>query len=162
MSVNSHSLQAALLAEDAGYEDSQIVAAFLHDIGHLLHEVEKSKVDKMGEFGIVDHELIGAQYLESIGFEDKICVPIANHVKSKRYLCAIDKSYYDELSDASVQTLNYQGGPMSKEEVETFENEDYFTESVALRKLDDQAKIENFKIDNIRLKAVFDRIEKYV
>ncbi|KMW57127.1 hypothetical protein AIOL_002087 [Candidatus Rhodobacter oscarellae] len=43
------------------------------------------------------------------------------HVPAKRYLCATDPAYMDQLSDASVLSLGLQGGPMSADEVAAFE-----------------------------------------
>lgn len=161
MSLISHSLQAALFAEKATDNEAIIVAAFLHDIGHLLQEYDDKEVLEMGDFGKVDHEIIGAKFLEHLGFGEEICVPIANHVRSKKYLCFVDKNYLDLLSPASLQTLYYQGGPMDSESARTFENEQYFEESIALRRLDDQAKIEDFNIDTALLDDLFTRIENY-
>jgi predicted HD phosphohydrolase len=62
------------------------------------------------------------------------------HVAAKRYLCAVDRSYFARLSAASVRTLELQGGPMSAAEVATFESERFFADAVRVRRWDDQGK----------------------
>ncbi len=42
VSQQAHALQAACLAEQEGAPDALVVAALLHDIGHLLHGQEDS------------------------------------------------------------------------------------------------------------------------
>jgi predicted HD phosphohydrolase len=63
------------------------------------------------------------------------------HVAAKRYLCATDPSYLDELSPASVLSLGLQGGPYSTAEVERFEESPYAQDAVRLRRYDDAAKV---------------------
>ena len=65
-------------------------------------------------------------------------------VRSKlclRYLTAVDISYYDGLSEASKQSLRFQGGPFAGGELDAFEQDPLKDEMVNLRKWDDQAKI---------------------
>jgi gamma-butyrobetaine dioxygenase len=66
--------------------------------------------------------------------------PIRLHVPAKRYLCAVEPSYFALLSEASVYTLSVQGGPMSEAEASEFEALTYATDAVAVRRWDDQAK----------------------
>lgn len=61
--------------------------------------------------------------------------------EGSRYLTAVDASYYEELSEASKQTLKLQGGPFQGEELEAFERDPLKNEMVKLRKWDDKAKI---------------------
>jgi 2-amino-1-hydroxyethylphosphonate dioxygenase (glycine-forming) len=136
-----HMVQAAQLAEAAGYDDEVILAAFFHDIGHIC-EMDGQK-EKMGLYGIKSHEEIGSKYLKSRGFSDKICQLVENHVAAKRYLTYADESYYNKLSEASKKTLEYQGGRMTAEEAEAFKNAPLFEPSIALRFWDEEAKIEN-------------------
>src|SRR5262245_6587983 len=65
-----HMCQAAQLAEVEGYPEDVILAAFFHDFGHLYEHLEP--VQHMDGFGVVDHEKLGADYLRSKGFSDKI------------------------------------------------------------------------------------------
>ncbi len=145
-SVNSHSIQAGLLAKDQHLEDELILAAFLHDIGHLYPLSLTKEHEKMGEYGIEAHDRWGESFLRERGFSARIQATVKNHVAAKRYLCAVDSTYYDQLSTASQQTLNYQGGPMSQEEVKAFEADPYFRDSIVIRRIDDEAKAESFEV----------------
>src|SRR6185295_14068574 len=79
-----HMCQCAQLAEKEGCDDEVILAAFFHDIGHLLQHIVP--VESMSGYGIADHEKIGAAYLAAKGFSDKITKLVASHVHAKRYL----------------------------------------------------------------------------
>ena len=129
-----HMLQCATLAEREGAPDSLIVAALLHDIGHSLrvNAVARPETD-------FHHEVAGARMLTKL-FADTITTPIQLHVAAKRYLCAIDRSYFEGLSDASVHSLELQGGPMTEEQCQRFRNAEYFEEAIALRRYDDLGK----------------------
>ena len=64
------------------------------------------------------------------------------HVAAKRYLCAVEREYFEGLSDASVHTLGLQGGPMEPAECEAFEQTVPFLEDVlAVRRFDDAGKV---------------------
>src|SRR5205085_3246452 len=55
-----HALQAACLAEWEGAADSLVVAALLHDIGHLLHTEGEDAADR----GVDSrHEVLGEEWL---------------------------------------------------------------------------------------------------
>ena len=56
-----HMCQCAQIAEKKGYNRELILAAFFHDIGHLCEQF--MDVELMGNFGVVDHEKIGAQFI---------------------------------------------------------------------------------------------------
>src|SRR5450432_3723515 len=73
-----HMIQAAQLAEENGYDQEVILAAFLHDIGHIAEEARGE--NSMDRFGIMDHETIGAIYLAEKGFSQKITKLVASHV----------------------------------------------------------------------------------
>lgn len=139
VSQNEHMLQSALLAQMEGYEEDVILAAFLHDIGHLCEKT--LDVERMGAFGVENHEVYGARYLTEKGFSAKIASLIANHVNAKRYLVFKDPEYFEALSEASKQTLGYQGGGMQAEEAANFEAEPHFDLYIKLRHWDDQAKV---------------------
>jgi predicted HD phosphohydrolase len=70
--------------------------------------------------------------------------PVKLHVQAKRYLCAVDDNYYETLSEPSKISLSFQGGIMNPEEVQQFEQNEFYKEAVALRKWDDLAKDPNF------------------
>lgn len=116
------------------------VAAFLHDIGHLVvPHIDPTKEKKDDR-----HEEYGAEYLKNLGFSRRVYEPIRLHVKAKRYLISNHpETYYNKLSDASKTTLEIQGGKMSQEEMIEFRKYRFFTDSLSLRFCDDKSKDEN-------------------
>ena len=150
-----HACQAAERADTEGYDDDVIIAAFLHDIGHLC--VEADAHNQMEGYGTIDHERIGAHYLREKGFSDTVCRLVAAHVPAKRYLTYVDEMYYNNLSDASKQTLQFQGGRMSPDEAQTFEEDPLFPLYIQMRLWDEAAKqpdIEPFDLSNMKARVV--------
>ncbi len=150
-----HMVQAAELAEEQGFDEEVVLAAFLHDIGHISEAAKDAAggVDddnRMGAFGIKDHEELGAEFLREKGFSKKVYRLVESHVEAKRYLTARDPAYYAELSDASKKTLEYQGGPMTYEEADAFEQYPLFTLIIQMRKWDEQAKIEHKPLPDLQ------------
>lgn len=134
-----HALQSAQLAQQAGADRETVIAAFLHDIGHLLPP--EASDGYMDGYGTIDHEQLGADYLRSLGFSEKIAQLIENHVNAKRYLVTKQPDYLANLSEASLKTLEFQGGPMSPDEATAFEAHPFFNEILLMRRWDEQAKI---------------------
>lgn len=132
-----HALQTALQAEQSGADAALITAAFLHDVGHLLHDLDED----CAEEGIDDkHEALGAEWLaQHFGFE--VVEPVRLHVAAKRYLCTVDAEYYARLSDASRLSLKLQGGPFTEAQARKFEQHPCFAAAIKLRRWDEQAKI---------------------
>lgn len=133
-----HMYQAAELAKAEQAGEEVILAAFLHDIGHICVQAEAG--NQMDGFGTVNHEAIGAAFLRDRGFSEKIARLVESHVDAKRYLTARDAGYYARLSEASKKTLEYQGGPMTSAEADTFENDPYFSDIIRMRLWDEAAK----------------------
>jgi [1-hydroxy-2-(trimethylamino)ethyl]phosphonate dioxygenase len=141
VSMTEHGLQAAHFAQVEGAPAALVVAALLHDIGHLLESVP----DEIADWTLdARHEEIGARWLAR-HFDAAVCEPVRLHVPAKRYLCATDRSYLARLSSASVHTLKLQGGPMSQREQARFANERFWREAVRLRLWDDQGKVAGLK-----------------
>ncbi len=117
-----HSLQCAQQALNASNpfaDDETIVASLLHDIGQFAPEDE-----------------LGARYLRGLGFPEKV----GEHVNAKRYLCGINPAYFEKLSEASKESLGFQGGPMDSEERRIYEEalgSDTVKDVVRIRKWDD-------------------------
>jgi gamma-butyrobetaine dioxygenase len=133
VSQAEHGLQCALLAEQDGAAPPLVAAALLHDIGHMLSKSRDPDKDDR-------HEAIGGGWLER-HFGAAVAQPVALHVAAKRYLCAVEPSYFATLSPVSVRTLELQGGPMSLGEVAAFEALPYATDAVRLRRWDEQGKL---------------------
>jgi phosphonate degradation associated HDIG domain protein len=136
VSMTEHALQAAACARAEGAPPALIVAALLHDIGHLIEEVPADIAD-----WTVDacHEKVGSRWLAQ-RFAPQVSEPVRLHVPAKRYLCATDDHYFAKLSAASVITLKLQGGPMSAYEVAQFETELFHADAVRVRRWDDEGK----------------------
>ena len=137
VSMTEHALQAAHFARADGAPQTLIVAALLHDIGHLLEPAPEAIEDWVAD---ARHEVSGARWLAQ-RFAAEISEPVRLHVPAKRYLCWTEASYFARLSSASVHTLDLQGGPMSAHEAAQFEGERFYKEAVAIRRWDDQAKV---------------------
>ena len=142
-----HMTQCAMLAEKDGYPNEVILAALFHDIGHLIGL--SGGLERMGEVGVKTHERIGADYLKNLGFPDRVCAFVKGHVDAKRYLVYKYDDYHDKLSDASKQTLIYQGGSMNEAEASEFEKEVHFEAILKMREWDDLAKVAGKKIDPV-------------
>ncbi|KLN61997.1 phosphodiesterase [Kiloniella spongiae] len=136
VTMSEHMLQGAQLAEKAGADDALIAAALLHDIGHYTNEFPDDALEK----GINNHhDEAGAAVLEKF-FPPVITECVRQHVAAKRYLCAKDEAYFSRLSDASIHTLNLQGGPMSEAEMHELEKNPHLKEIIQVRYWDDEGK----------------------
>lgn len=136
VTMAQHMLQGATIAEQNGLDEEIIVGALLHDIGHFTSE--------FGTFSMDDtedrfHEEAGAEVLSSF-FPSVIVDCVRHHVAAKRYLCATKPDYFKRLSEASVHSLNLQGGPMSVEEVQEFEKNPNLKKIIQVRYLDEAGK----------------------
>ena len=136
VTMAEHMLQGAAIAEAQGEREEIIVAALLHDIGHFTSEFGTFTMDDTEDRY---HEDAGAQLLEQF-FPTVVTDCVRFHVAAKRYLCATRQEYFDLLSEASVHSLNLQGGPMSAAEVEAFEKNPNLGDIIKVRYLDDAGK----------------------
>ena len=132
-----HALQAAALAEGEGQPAAQIVAALLHDIGHLMHDLPEDIADQGVD---TQHESLASAWL-SQHFGPEVSEPVRLHVAAKRYLCHADPRYFDHLSEASKLSLRLQGGRMTADEAARFEREPFRAEAIDVRRWDDEAKV---------------------
>lgn len=131
-----HGLQCATLAQENGESAELITACLLHDLGHLLHNLGEDAATR----GVDDrHEYRAMGFLKRI-FSDAVTEPIRLHVNAKRYLCAVDSHYWHELSPASKQSLELQGGIFSAAEAQRFIQQPHAPAAVKLRRWDDLAK----------------------
>lgn len=136
VTMAEHMLQGATIAEQNGQPEEIIVGALLHDIGHFTSE--------FGTFSMDDtedrfHEEAGAEVLEQF-FPSVITDCVRYHVAAKRYLCATKPEYFNRLSEASIHSLNLQGGPMNAGEVAEFEKNPNLKQIIAVRYLDEAGK----------------------
>lgn len=130
-----HAVQCAALADADAAASSLVVAALLHDIGHLI----AGEAD-IAAFGVDDHhEAVGARALAGL-FGPAIYEPVALHVAAKRYLCYSEPSYFDALSLASQKSLDLQGGAFGAADAADFERRPHWQDAVRLRRIDDTGK----------------------
>lgn len=139
-----HMSQSAQLAIDDGYDDEVVLAAFFHDIGHIC--VASNSTNDMNGYGTLRHEQIGADFLRKKGFPEQVALLVEYHVEAKRYLTHKFPRYYDDLSEASKKTLEFQGGKMTAQEAISFEKDPLFETSIQMRKWDEKAKETNVPI----------------
>ncbi|PKY08299.1 hypothetical protein P168DRAFT_323456 [Aspergillus campestris IBT 28561] len=162
-----HCLQAANQAKTSGAKNELIIAALLHDIGQIV-PLESTKAARMTlknsteDLGRVGHEMIGAEFLRALGFSRDVCHLVGSHVAAKRYLTAVNNSYWDSLSSASKKSLECQGGPFKGAELVAFEQDPLRDEMVAMRRWDDAAKVEGIKDSTPRPGAYFDMIRTHL
>ena len=142
VSQAEHALQSAHLAEREGADDALVVAALLHDVGHLLHGLGEDVADH-GVDG--RHEDVGHAWLTR-WFGPAVAEPVRLHVAAKRYLCATDPDYLGRLSPASVRSLELQCGPFTPAELAAFEHNPHHTAAVRLRRWDDAAKVPGLSV----------------
>jgi [1-hydroxy-2-(trimethylamino)ethyl]phosphonate dioxygenase len=145
VSQQEHALQAAALAEQSKASPALVVAALLHDIGHLIHGLPEDIAGK-GVDGY--HEAAGADWLDGY-FGPEVTEPIRLHVDAKRYLCYSDPGYSARLSSASIESLALQGGPCTVPEARAFEANPYFEAAILLRQWDDAAKVPGLGVPNV-------------
>ena len=135
--------------------DTLVVAALLHDIGHLLHGLPEHIADK----GIDGrHEAVGEAWLAPQA-GPAVTEPLRLHVAAKRYLCAVDSDYMALLSPTSIKSLRLQGGPYTDDEVEAFEKNPHYQNAVRLRRWDDQAKVAGLDVPDLaHYRSVLERV----
>jgi len=132
----AHAWQCGQLAKKNGADPKLQLAAWLHDIGHLLSK----KAGTPTTYGHDDrHELIGGNYLAQI-FSGDVSQPVLMHVLAKRYLVTTEPEYLKSLSPDSLRSLALQGGLMPKEECEQFLSHPYAGDAISLRRWDELGK----------------------
>ena len=137
VSMLEHALQAAHFAARDGAAPELILAALLHDVGHLLEDAPEDIAEWTRD---ARHERSGARWLAQ-RFGREVSDPVRLHVAAKRYLCATEPSYIEALSPASRHTLKLQGGLASAEEVAAFRAEPGSRAAVQVRYCDDRGKV---------------------
>jgi phosphonate degradation associated HDIG domain protein len=128
-----HALQAGQLARSEGASNALVVAALLHDIGHLLLERPAGDRD-------LQHEVVGARFLRR-WFGPEVSAPVALRVAAKRYLVGRDPAYAATLSPASARSLALQGGPFDAAARANFARLPHAESAIAVRRWDDRAKV---------------------
>ena len=140
-----HQLQAAEQLERRGVDEELIVAGLLHDLGD-------------GRVAEAAHAPWAAALVRPL-LGDRVAEAIGLHADAKRYLCTVDRAYWDSLSPTSRRTLEKQGGLMSPEEVERFAANPYARDAILLRECDDAGKDPRHRVRDLeRFRLLLDRV----
>jgi phosphonate degradation associated HDIG domain protein len=142
-----HAVQSASLARESNADDETVLAAFLHDIGHLLPIAGYNQSDSMSGLGAADHESAGSAFLLERGFSRRLAELVGAHVEAKRFLTYKYPEYLERLSEASRQTLGMQGGAMNAAEARAFEQNPLCELKIQLRRWDEQAKLPGLPVE---------------
>ena len=128
-----HALQSAEHARRDGAGDDLVLAALLHDLGHLAGS-------RGGDSPEHHHGGEGAAIVRPF-VPERVAWLIERHVVAKRYLCTVDRAYAGQLSPASVRSLAVQGGALPEADRSRPEAHPWFADAVRVRRWDDLAKV---------------------
>jgi len=127
-----HALQCAALARQDRADDEVVLAAPLHDIGHLAPCAIESPY--------AHHGTCGAALLRP-SVPERVAWLVEHHVIAKRYLCTVNPRYTGRLSPASVRSLAAQGAVLDLEQRLALETQPWFGDALRIRHWDDEAKV---------------------
>jgi len=140
-----HALQAAWLAEQQKEPPAFVLAALLHDVGHLT----ACMGDNPAAEGLDNrHEILGSDWLAA-RLPASVSEPVRLHVEAKRFLCTTVPGYLSSLASDSVVSLQLQGGPFSMAECEAFLRRPFARDAIRLRQIDDASKREDLETPQI-------------
>jgi predicted HD phosphohydrolase len=128
----AHALQCAALALHDRADDEVVVAALLHDVGHLVDGEQE---------GPGHHHGTGGADLVRAFVPLRVAWLIEHHVIAKRYLCTVDPRYVEQLSPASRRSYGVQGARLRPDEQLALETRPWFADALRLRRWDDAAKV---------------------
>ena len=126
-----HGLQSAALANEQHAPDEVVLAALLHDVGHLISDGEESASHH--------HGIWGARYLQPF-VPSRTAALVERHVIAKRYLCTVDRAYAETLSPVSLRSWLVQGGPLDAATLRDVERQPWLADALRIRCWDDLAK----------------------
>jgi predicted HD phosphohydrolase len=127
-----HALQCAAHARRDRADDEVVVAALLHDVGHLL---TPGDIEGPGHH----HGSAAAQALRPY-VPLRVAWLVEHHVVAKRYLVTVDPRYAAALSPVSQRSLIAQGARLAEREASALEAHPWFGDALRLRRWDDAAK----------------------
>ena len=131
VSALDHALQCAARARAARAAHEVVLAALLHDVGHLLSDAEETPCSH--------HGLWAARFLRPF-VPPRVAWLVQHHVLAKRYLCTVDRAYAESLSLGSTRSWIRQGGALDRETRQELEGQPWLADALAVRRWDDEAK----------------------
>ena len=131
VSALDHALQCAARARAARAVDEVVLAALLHDVGHLLSDAEETPFSH--------HGLWAARFLRPF-VPPRVAWLVEHHVLAKRYLCTVDRAYAESLSLGSTRSWIRQGGALDRETQQELEGQPWLADALAVRRWDEEAK----------------------
>jgi len=131
VSALDHALQCAARARAAHAADEVVLAALLHDVGHLLSDAEETPFSH--------HGLWAARFLRPF-VPPRVAWLVEHHVLAKRYLCTVDRAYAESLSLGSTRSWIRQGGALDRETRQALEGQRWLADALAVRRWDEDAK----------------------
>lgn len=137
VTIGDHMLQCAALAEGEGAPEALVAAALLHDVGYYLDPAPDADNEARP---LKRHDTAAGRALAPL-LPAAAVEPIRLHVEAKRYLCAVEPSYYERLSEASKHTMRLQGGVLSEAEAAAFGTGPHAADAVRVRRWDEAGKV---------------------
>jgi predicted HD phosphohydrolase len=131
VSALDHALQCAARARAARAADEVVLAALLHDVGHLLSDAEETPFSH--------HGLWAARFLCPF-VPPRVAWLVEHHVLAKRCLCTVDRAYAESLSLGSTRSWIRQGGALDRETRQELEGQPWLADALAVRRWDEEAK----------------------
>jgi len=141
VSVLDHALQCAAHARVARASDEVVLAALLHDVGHLLSDAQESPLSH--------HGLWAARFLRPF-VPAQVAWLVEHHVLAKRYLCTVNSGYLERLSPGSLRSWIRQGGPLDREARGALEARPWLPDVLAIRRWDEAAKEPTARVPPLR------------
>ena len=127
-----HAIISAAVAESSHLAETFVIAALLHDIGHLILIGQGEADDN------VTAQSIGARWLHDRGWPDLLTDTIENYLQAARYIVFFDEHF-----------LSLKAIPMTESEARQFEQDPNFNHYVDLVLTDYLASRSNFTVDRI-------------
>jgi predicted HD phosphohydrolase len=131
VTVLDHALQCAARARAMEAGDEVVLAALLHDVGHLITDAAESPA--------THHGLWGARFLRPF-VPARVAWLVEYHVVAKRYLCTVDRRYAESLSLGSLRSWIRQGAALDPDTRREMERQPWLPDVLAMRRWDDAAR----------------------
>lgn len=116
-----HAFQSAAIAKAKQCDEEMVLAAFLHDIGHICAAEHNVVRDKQST--VMNPEKIGAAFLKMRRFSERLVKLVQSHVYATRYLSYNEPFYHNRRSEIGQHQLKSIGGKMTFQEAIYFESD---------------------------------------